>query len=409
MKKTLVLLLFLLFVFPGCIMANTFSNVELGKLEAGNLKLVCDEAVINTYKAYDTNYIAVSDLKYLGCQIAVADGSIFISNPTYGSLVPDNLPSLASQPFSIYGGKVIVDHFETQCLSSNGRTLIPLAALSYIGTLSITDDLCYFYPTGSVPVAVSSDSITNLDSAPLTVSVLDIYWKNQPITKTSTYVLDPMAHINRPAPVTDKDAIYVASIVQSATGENYSYSTTNYFGQLNTSMLKKYTELTTPKVVPVPKNAGNYGDPIDAAGVAEAEAFVNGKNLSSPTPYLVWTNIAKQRTYIFKGSKNNWTLVKHFICSTGKDRTPTPKGTFALTRKVPSFGQNKGYCCKYAFGFIGTSYLYHSIIYDKTGSYLLENKGVLGKKASDGCIRFSAEHAYWFYNNLISGTTVYIN
>lgn len=409
MKKTLVLLLLLLFVFPGCIMANTFSNVELGKLEAGNLKLVFDQAVINTYKAFDSNYIAISDLKYLGCDIAIADGSIVISTPTYGYELPENVPSLASQPFSIYGGKVILDHFETQCLTSNDRTLIPLAALNYIGTLSITDDFCYFYPTGSVPAAVSQDSVTNLDSSQLTVTILDIYWKKEPITKTSTYVLDPMAHINRTPAVTDKDAIYVASIIQSATGENYTYSTNNYFGQLNVSMLKKYSALTAPKPVVTHKNNGSYGDAIDAAAVAEAEAFVNGKNLSSPTQYLVWTNIAKQRTYIFKGSKNNWTLIKHFICSTGKDRTPTPKGTFALTRKVPSFGQNKGYCCKYAFGFIGTSYLYHSIIYDKTGSYLLENKGVLGRKASDGCIRFSAEHAYWFYNNLVSGTTVYIN
>ena len=68
-----------------------------------------------------------------------------------------------------------------------------------------------------------------------------------------------------------------------------------------------------------------------------------------------------------------------------------------------------GIICKYAFGFIGTTYLYHSIIYDKTGTYLLENKGVLGKKASDGCIRFSVEHAKWFYDNMISGTTVYIS
>ena len=94
---------------------------------------------------------------------------------------------------------------------------------------------------------------------------------------------------------------------------------------------------------------------------------------------------------------------------TERDSTPTPTGTFALTYKVPSFGQNKGYCCKYAFGFIGTNYLYHSIIFDRTGTYLLEGKGVLGKKASQGCIRFSAENAKWFYDHLISGSTVYIS
>ena len=152
-----------------------------------------------------------------------------------------------------------------------------------------------------------------------------------------------------------------------------------------------------------------FGDYIEVDKIAAAEKFVNDKGLSSPTKYLIWTSIAEQRTYIFTGSKQNWKLYKTFICSTGKTKTPTPTGTYALTYKVPSFGQNKGYCCKYAFGFIGTTYLYHSIIFDKTGTYLLENKGVLGQKASDGCIRFSPDNAKWFYDNMITKSTVYIN
>ena len=112
---------------------------------------------------------------------------------------------------------------------------------------------------------------------------------------------------------------------------------------------------------------------------------------------------------MFTSVDGKWQIVKHFVCSSGKPSTPTPTGTYKLTRKVPSFGQNKGYCCKNAFGFIGTTYLYHSIIFDKTGTYLLEGKGVLGKKASDGCIRLSPENSKWFYDHLISGSTVWIN
>lgn len=145
------------------------------------------------------------------------------------------------------------------------------------------------------------------------------------------------------------------------------------------------------------------------ASVIWAEDTVNTKNLHSTTPYLVWTNIASQKTYIFEGSQGHWQLIKHFVCSTGRDHTPTPKGEFQLTRKVPYFGVEKGYRCKNAFGFIGTTYLYHSIIFDKSGSYLLEDKGVLGTKASEGCIRFSVENSEWFYNNMVSGTKVWIN
>lgn len=406
MKKTLFLLLFLLFISPCTLLANTFSTIELGKLEEGKLKLICGDASINTYKAYNTNYVAVSDLQYLGCQITYssADKAIIISAPTYGRALPETIQSLANQPFSIYDGHVYLDHFETQSLNCGGRTLIPLAALGYVGTLSIVEDTCSFSVTASLPAAAKQNSVTNLSDQPLTVTVLDLYWKGKAIEQKSTYVLSPSEQLIREATVTDKDAIYIASLIQSIAGDTYSYTNASYLGQLNVGLFNQYTKLTTAPVM-----VTGYGDPIEANAIAAAEAFVNGKGLSSPTQYLVWTNIDTQRTYIFQGSTNNWKLVKHFICSTGKDSTPTPKGTFSLTRKVPSFGQAKGYCCKYAFGFIGTSYLYHSIIFDKTGTYLLENKGVLGRKASDGCIRFSADNAYWFYTNLVPNTTVYIN
>lgn len=139
----------------------------------------------------------------------------------------------------------------------------------------------------------------------------------------------------------------------------------------------------------------------------EIESFINNQNISSKTQYLVWTDLYRQRTYIFKGSKNNWKLIKNFLCSTGKNRTPTPKGLYELQAKVPYFGVDKGYMCKNAFQ-IYDDYLYHSIIFDKTGKKPLEGKGVLGHQASEGCIRFSEEDSLWFYNNMTKGTRVWI-
>lgn len=405
MKRAILLLFFLLFVFPSSVLANTFSSVNLGTLKSGTLKLYYDDAIINTYMVFDTNYVAISDLQYLGCEVTYspADKTIYISSPTYGQSVPLDNPSLDGQPFSIYSGQVILDQFQTQCINSNGRNLIPLAALNTCGVLTISDDCCYFSPAGTIPISVRQDSISNLEDSPFHVSVLDIYWQDGPILSTTTYELDPLVQITRTPPVTNEKAFYIASIVQSVQGESYTYTNTSYLGQLNQDLFHRYSE-----VIASP-NAKTQAKSIEIPSAETLEAFVNGKNLSSPTKYLVWTDTSKQYTYIFRGSKNNWKLYKSFICSTGKDSTPTPKGLFALTYKVPSFGQNKGYCCKYAFGFIGTTYLYHSIIFDKTGTYLLENKGVLGQKASDGCIRFSEEDAYWFYTNMITKTTVYIN
>lgn len=137
-------------------------------------------------------------------------------------------------------------------------------------------------------------------------------------------------------------------------------------------------------------------------------AFANKQGYQSNTKYLVWLDMYRQRTYVLQGEKGNWVLVKSLLSSAGKNTTPTPLGEYKLTKKVPSFGQNKGYCCKNAFGFIGTTYLFHSTIFDKTGSYLLEGKGVLGNQASEGCIRFEPAQAKWFYDTLIPGTTVII-
>ena len=411
MKKSIIMFLFLLLILPTTLFAKNYETVVLGTLKESNLKLIYGGVEINTYKAYDNNYVLVSDLKYLGCTVDYfpTDHTISISSPNDNNLTTTSITSdksLISKPFSIYNsGKVSINLFETQAITCNGHTLIPVAALGSVGQLSITDDACYFSSGEIIPASTTQNTISNSSESTLNIGIVDIYWNGSPLLYPSTYTLNAYSTIDRPLPIDDaENCIYIASVVQSIQGEDYLYNNASYLGQLNTPMMKAYTKETTKPVV-----TNDFGDAIEVPKVTEVENFVNNKGLSSPTKYLVWTNISEQRTYIFQGSKQNWSLYKTFICSTGKTKTPTPKGTFALTYKVPSFGQNKGYCCKYAFGFIGTTYLYHSIIFDKTGTYLLENKGVLGKKASDGCIRFSTENAKWFYDNMLSKTTVYIN
>lgn len=141
----------------------------------------------------------------------------------------------------------------------------------------------------------------------------------------------------------------------------------------------------------------------------EIEQYINKQNLSSKTPYLVWTDLHRQRTYIFKGKQNQWRLINNLHSSSGMDITPTPRGSYTIHTRVPAFGYGKGYLAKNAYGFIGTKYLYHSVLYNSTGQYLLEGRGVLGTKASQGCIRFSPEDSVWFYKTMPPGTAVYIN
>lgn len=403
-KKRLVLLLVFILIFPTTLWAKPNSTYVLGTLQNGTLKLVYEDVSINTYKAYDTNYVAVADLKKLGCVITSSNNSINISAPLKTSIATSSAITVKLSPFTFYGGNVQLGNMITQTISCDGRTFVPLAALRQFGTLTISGDTCTFIPGERLPIVATETKLKSFSSEPLQVSLLDIYWKGEAILKESSYTLDAGQVIERAPQVNDKNALYIATVVQSAMGNDIHYSNSSYLGQLDKTLLKEYTRKQEAA-----RLINNFGDPISLEKLNWVESTINSKNLSSPTKYLVWTKIDEQRTYIFEGSKNNWKLIKCFICSTGRDYTPTPKGTFSLTYKVPSFGQNKGYCCKYAFGFIGTNYLYHSIIYDKTGSYLLENKGVLGQKASQGCIRFSVEHAKWFYDNLIPKSTVYIS
>ncbi|HOA80284.1 MAG TPA: L,D-transpeptidase family protein, partial [Defluviitaleaceae bacterium] len=137
----------------------------------------------------------------------------------------------------------------------------------------------------------------------------------------------------------------------------------------------------------------------------QLEAYVKLKAFTSSTNYFVWTDLDRQMTYVFKKENNEWKLIRSMQCSTGKNITPTPRGFFTIKERGAYFG--KGYMCKNWVQIWG-DYLYHSILLDETGTYVLEGN-VLGKRASQGCIRFSLEDSKWFYDTIPKNTSVWIN
>lgn len=127
--------------------------------------------------------------------------------------------------------------------------------------------------------------------------------------------------------------------------------------------------------------------------------YVNSKNYSSETNYLILVDTRSFKVNIFKGSTNKWNLINSYLCTLGKASTPTPKGTYKVGIKGLYFGVNKGYKCWYYTQFKG-NYLFHSIIYNLDGSV---RDGRLGMKLSDGCIRLAKENAKWIYDNIPRG------
>ena len=136
------------------------------------------------------------------------------------------------------------------------------------------------------------------------------------------------------------------------------------------------------------------------------EDTINQFDITSNTNYLVFVNIAEQKTYVYEGSKNDWTLAKTFTCSTGIEGKETPVGVFTVQNRAPWFFSPKyGQGGKYYVQFMG-NYLFHSIPFDSDKTTVSDP--TLGVPASHGCIRLSVEDSKWLYDNVQNGSKIII-
>ena len=98
-------------------------------------------------------------------------------------------------------------------------------------------------------------------------------------------------------------------------------------------------------------------------------------------------------------------------CSTGKDETPTPKGTYqATTGPGARWHYFKKFECwaQYAY-YIQGDIMFHSVLYnEQNGPVTQSSVNNLGRKASHGCVRLSVEDAKWLWNNCPAGTKVVV-
>ena len=136
------------------------------------------------------------------------------------------------------------------------------------------------------------------------------------------------------------------------------------------------------------------------------EDTINQFDITSNTNYLVFVNIAEQKTYVYEGSKNDWTLAKTFTCSTGIEGKETPVGVFTVQNRAPWFFSPKyGQGGKYYVQFMG-NYLFHSIPFDSDKTTISDP--TLGVPASHGCIRLAVEDSKWLYDNVQNGSKIII-
>lgn len=133
----------------------------------------------------------------------------------------------------------------------------------------------------------------------------------------------------------------------------------------------------------------------------------NNEKTANSKGYFVRVDISEQRTYVYKDGK----LIRTMICSTGieEENTKTPRGKYIINETGYKKGEwfySKKYQegAKYWVGFIGGTYLFHSIPMDIDKNIIPSEAEKLGTPASHGCIRLSIEDAYWFYKSIPAGS-----
>ena len=171
--------------------------------------------------------------------------------------------------------------------------------------------------------------------------------------------------------------------------------------------------------------------PADSSGKMIPGALPTDERISVPsyTPdtaptadgeRMIVAYIGSQSVVVYKAENGEWTEERVMICSTGRSKEMTPRGSFAIVRQYPykKMGQIEGenVYSQYASRITG-SYLFHSVPIGGKKRQNPENGKrqmyvayyeKLGTTASGGCIRLRCVDAYWLYINCTVGVPIIV-
>lgn len=113
-------------------------------------------------------------------------------------------------------------------------------------------------------------------------------------------------------------------------------------------------------------------------------------------------SIGEQVVRVYSGNDVIYTM----IASTGINDW-TPRGHYTIRYRGDSFyNAREGMGARNWVGFIGTTYLFHSVPTDAAGNYIPSEAEKLGSPASHGCVRLTVGDAVWFRDQVPDGTPV---
>ena len=140
----------------------------------------------------------------------------------------------------------------------------------------------------------------------------------------------------------------------------------------------------------VGRGGWNYSD-------AEAEYFLKtylkDARVSSSKKYTIWVSTYTQHLYVFKKVNGNWKVDRSWEIAMGKKTTPSPTGNKVIQKKVKKHHSIKWWNC----------YSSWNALHGFRSSW---SSRILGRLASNGCVRNTNDKAQWIYQNCPKGTRV---
>ncbi len=146
------------------------------------------------------------------------------------------------------------------------------------------------------------------------------------------------------------------------------------------------------------------------ASVREMDTLA--QKFSSDTSYLLMLDRGAHRLGIYTGSAGNWTCYAYWECVVGAPETQTlqPNEEFEIGDRglyFETWTATQDARCWYWTQIWGKCYI-HSQIYDRSDSPVNILDDTMDAAASHGCVRLTLARAKWIYDNIPSGTKVYI-
>ncbi len=146
--------------------------------------------------------------------------------------------------------------------------------------------------------------------------------------------------------------------------------------------------------------------PIHANAADEIAAKTTQDN---GNPYYIMVNRAQSTVTVYGLDEHGYYTVpvRAMICSTGAASTRTPRGNFAIGKKIRWNLMMGDVYAQYLSQFHNQC-LFHSVCYARANpsALLAGYYNALGRPASHGCVRLQTEDAKWIYDNCDAGTLV---